>query len=311
MTSADTTATGDLESTGALGAVRGNGPDPARQEEDPGRGGRSIAGRILAYGALVLLAIIALVPFVWMLSSSVKTNETIFSEPWQIIPPHPQWSNYSKLWHQLPIGRWIFNSAYIVVIAVLGRVVFTAMAAYAFARLRFRGRDYLFYGFLTALMIPTEVTLIPGFVLIRQLGWYDSHLALIVPQISDAFAIFLLRQFFLSIPKELEEAARIDGASYFRVFWSVILPLSKSALAVVAVLGFMDVWNAFLWPLVMIDATEKFTLPVGLQFLNSAHSTDWTALMAGNVIGLIPVVVIYLAAQKYFVEGITMSGLKG
>lgn len=275
------------------------------------RGRRGPAGRILAYVALGLLAVIALVPFVWMLSSSVKTNETIFSEPLQLIPNHPQWSNYSRLWSELPIGRWIFNSAYIVVIAVLGRLVFTATAAYAFARLRFPGRDYIFYAFLTALMVPTEVTLIPGFVLIRQLGWYDSHLALIVPQLSDAFAIFLLRQFFLSIPRELEEAARIDGASYLRVFVSVVLPLSKAALAVVAVLGFMDVWNAFLWPLVMIDATDKFTLPVGLQFLNSAHSTDWPALMAGNVIGLVPVVIVYLAAQKYFIEGITMSGLKG
>ncbi|HYP43811.1 MAG TPA: carbohydrate ABC transporter permease [Propionibacteriaceae bacterium] len=309
MTSADTT--GSLESGDTLAAVRGNGPDVGRQDRDEGRGGRTLAGKILAYTALGLLAVIALVPFIWMLSSSVKTNVTIFSEPWQIIPPRPQWSNYSKLWDELPIGRWIFNSTYIVVIAVIGRVIFTATAAYAFARLRFPGRDYIFYGFLTALMIPTEVTLIPGFVLIRQLDWYNSHLALIVPQVSDAFAIFLLRQFFLSIPKELEEAARIDGASYFRVFYSIILPLSKSALAVVAVLAFMDVWNAFLWPLVMIDEVEKFTLPVGLQFLNSAHSTDWPALMAGNVIGLIPVVVVYLLAQKYFVEGITMSGLKG
>jgi ABC-type glycerol-3-phosphate transport system permease component len=280
-------------------------------DETPGRGRRSVAGRIVAYVALSLLAIVALAPFIWMLSSSVKTLDTIFNNPLQVIPRHPQWANYSKLWNQLPIGRWIFNSGYIVVLVVLGRLAFTATAAYAFARLRFPGRDYIFYGFLTALMIPGEVTLIPGFVLIRQLGWYDNHLALIVPGLSDAFAIFLLRQFFMSIPRELEEAARIDGASYMRVFVSIILPLSKSALAVVAVLGFMDIWNAFLWPLVMINTTERFTLPVGLQFLNSQHSTDWPSLMAGNVIGLIPVVVVYLVAQKYFVEGITMSGLKG
>jgi ABC-type glycerol-3-phosphate transport system permease component len=228
-----------------------------------------------------------------------------------VVPAAPQWSNYSKIWNELPLGRWIFNSGYIVIVAVLGRVVLTATAAYAFARLRFRGRDMLFYAFLTGLMIPAEVTLIPGFELIRQLGWYDSHLALIVPQVSDAFSVFLLRQFFLSIPRELEDAARIDGASHLRVFTTIIVPLSKSALAVVAVLGFMDVWNAFLWPLVMIDTVNKYTLPVGLQFLNSAHNTDWPSLMAGNVIGLIPVVLVYLAAQKYFVEGITMSGLKG
>jgi multiple sugar transport system permease protein len=273
--------------------------------------GRRLRGKIIAYVALSLLALIAIVPFIWTLSSSVKTIDTIFNKPWQIIPPHPQWSNYSRIWHELPMDRWIFNSTYIVILAVIGRLIFTSMAAYAFARLRFPGRDYIFYGFLTALMIPDEVLLVPGFVLIRQLGWYNSHLALIVPKMSDVFAIFLLRQFFMSIPRELEDAARIDGASHFRVFRSIILPLSKSALAVVAVLGFMDVWNAFLWPLVMIDSTSKFTLPVGLQFLNSAHSTDWPSLMAGNVIGLVPVVIVYLAAQKYFIEGITMSGLKG
>jgi multiple sugar transport system permease protein len=303
MTSDRTTA---LPGLGAAAAPPG---EPAAASEPAGRGPG--AGKVLAYVALTLLAAVALVPFVWTVSSSLKSIDTIFNSPTQIIPPHPQWSNYSKLWNELPLGRWIFNSGYIVVLAVLGRLLFTACAAYGFARLRFPGRDYVFYGFLTALMIPGEVTLIPGFVLIRQLGWYDSHLALIVPQLSDAFAIFLLRQFFLSIPRELDEAARIDGASHLRVFVSIILPLSKSALAVVAVLGFMDVWNAFLWPLIMIDTAEKFTLPVGLQFLNSAHSTDWPSLMAGNVIGLVPVVVVYLAAQKYFVEGITMSGLKG
>jgi len=307
MTSADTRTPG--APTGPVGGLGTNGSAaPARERAGDDR--RRFGGKALAYAALGLLAFIALVPFVWMLSGSVKTLDTIFNNPLQVFPPDPQWSNYSKLWAELPMGRWIFNSGYIVVISVLGRLVFTATAAYAFARLRFPGRDYIFYGFLAAMMIPGEVTLIPGFVLIRELGWYDSHLALIVPQLSDAFAIFLLRQFFLSIPREIEEAARIDGASHLRVFLSIVLPLSKSALAVVAVLGFMAVWNSFLWPLIMLDSAEKFTLPVGLQFLNSARNTDWPSLMAGNVIGLVPVVIIYLAAQKYFIEGITMTGLK-
>jgi multiple sugar transport system permease protein len=291
------------------GALTGDGEPGRLTPSGPGHG--KWRHKAFAYLMLSLVALIALVPFIWTLSSSVKSIDTIFNDPWQVIPPHPQWSNYSNLWHELPMGRWIFNSTYIVILAVAGRLVFTSTAAYAFARLRFPGRDYIFYAFLTALMIPDEVTLVPGFVLIRQLGWYDNHLALIVPKLSDAFAIFLLRQFFMSIPRELEDAARIDGASHFKVFTAIVLPLSKSALAVVAVLGFMDVWNAFLWPLIMIDSTNKFTLPVGLQFLNSAHSTDWPTLMAGNVIGLVPVVIVYLAAQKYFIEGITMSGLKG
>ncbi|MDQ6739895.1 MAG: carbohydrate ABC transporter permease [Actinomycetota bacterium] len=271
------------------------------------RPGRKAAG----YAALTALALFALGPFLWTLSTSLKNIDEVFVFPPQLLPSTLKWSNYSTLWREFPMARWMFNSAYIVVLAVLGKLVLTSTAAYAFARLRWPGRDYVFYGYLTALMIPWEVTLIPGFVLMRQFGWIDSHLALIVPSIGDVFGTFLLRQYFLSLPRELEDAARIDGAGYFAVFWRIILPLSKPALAVVAVLGFMSVWNAFLWPLIMINSTSKFTLPVGLQLLNSQHGTDWTVLMAGDVIALIPVLIVYLAAQKHFVQGITMTALKG
>lgn len=275
------------------------------------RRGPATARKVAAYAAMTLLAAIALGPFLWTISTSLKNIDEVFVYPPKWLPSALKWSNYTSLWRAFPMDRWMFNSAYIVVLTVLGKLLLSSTAAYAFARLRFPGRDYIFYGFLTALMIPWEVTLIPGFVLMRQLGWIDTHLALIVPGLNDVFGIFLLRQFFLSLPRELEEAARIDGAGYFTVFRRVILPLSKPALAVVAVLGFMGVWNAFLWPLIMIDSTNKFTLPVGLQLLNSQHGTDWTILMAGDVIGLIPVVIVYLAAQKHFVQGITMTGLKG
>src|SRR4051794_7135076 len=270
-----------------------------------------VARSALGYAALTLLAAIALVPFLWTLSTSLKNIDEVFVFPPQWLPGSPKWSNYTSLWDAFPMDRWIFDSAYIVVLSVLGKLVLASTAAYAFARLRWPGREYVFYLFLTALMIPWEVTLIPGFVLMRQLGWIDSHLALIVPSIGDVFGIFLLRQSFMTIPRELEDAARIDGAGYFQVYRTVILPLSVPALAVVAVLGFMSVWNSFLWPLIMMNTPSKFTLPVGLQLLNSQHSTDWTVLMAGDVIALIPVVIVYLAAQKYFVEGITLTGLKG
>lgn len=279
----------------------------------PGRRrlGRPARRKAVAYTALAVLAFIALGPFLWTVSTSLKNIDEVFLFPPQWLPSSPKWSNYTMLWHDFPMARWIFNSAYIVLLAVLGKLFLASTAAYAFARLRWPGRDYVFYGYLAALMIPWEVTLIPGFVLMRQLGWIDSHLALIVPSIGDVFGTFLLRQYFLGIPRELEDAARIDGAGYLKVFWRIILPLSKPALAVVAVLGFMGVWNAFLWPLIMLNSTSKFTLPVGLQLLNSQHGTDWTVLMAGDVIGLIPVVIVYLAAQKYFVQGITMTALKG
>ncbi len=272
---------------------------------------RTLGRKAAGYLALTVLALIALGPFLWTLSTSLKNIDEVFVFPPQWLPRSLKWSNYSGLWRAFPMDQWMFNSAYIVVVTVLGKLILTSTAAYAFARLRWPGRDYIFYGFLTALMIPWEVTLIPGFVLMRQFGWIDSHLALIVPSMGDVFGIFLLRQFFLSLPRELEEAARIDGAGYFTVFRRIILPLSKPALAVVAVLGFMGVWNSFLWPLIMLDSTNKFTLPVGLQLLNSQHGTDWTLLMAGDIIGLVPVLIVYLAAQKHFVQGITMTGLKG
>jgi len=273
---------------------------------------RHVATRkAIGYAALTLMAAIALIPFAWTLSTSLKNIDEVFTFPPQWLPSHLQWSNYTKLWHELPLGRWILNSFVVVVLAVAGKLVLASTAAYAFARLRFPGRDWIFYGFLTALMIPWEVTLIPGFVLMRQFGWIDTPAALIIPSIGDVFGIFLLRQYFLAIPKELDDSARVDGAGYLRIFWSIVLPLSRAPLAVVAALGFMGVWNSFLWPLVMINTPERFTLPVGLQLLNSQHSTDWTSLMAGDVIALIPVVIVYLAAQKYFVEGITVTGLKG
>jgi multiple sugar transport system permease protein len=272
---------------------------------------RVVARKAAGYAALTLLAAIALAPFLWTLSTSLKNIDEVFVFPPKLLPSTLKFSNYSSLWRELPISRWIFNSAYIVVLAILGKLILVSTAAYAFARLRWPGRDYVFYAYLSALMIPWEVTLIPGFVLMRQFGWIDTHLALIVPSIGDVFGTFLLRQFFLSLPRELEDAARIDGAGYFGVFWWIILPLSRPALAVVAVLGFMGVWNAFLWPLIMLNSTDKFTLPVGLQLLNSQHGTDWTVLMAGDVISLIPVVIVYLAAQKYFVQGITMTAIKG
>jgi multiple sugar transport system permease protein len=241
----------------------------------------------------------------------LKNIDEVFVFPPQWIPDELKWSNYTTLWQELPMGRWIVNSTVVVALAVLGKLILASTAAYAFARLRFPGRDWIFYVFLTALMIPWEVTLIPGFVLMRQFGWIDTPAALIIPSIGDVFGIFLLRQYFMAIPRELDDSARVDGAGYFRIFWSIVLPLSRAPLAVVGALGFMGVWNSFLWPLVMINTPEKFTLPVGLQLLNSQHSTDWTTLMAGDVISLIPVIVVYLAAQRYFVEGITVTGLKG
>lgn len=283
---------------------------PRLQVRPRRRRGR-LARSVLGYVVLSVMAVFALIPFAWTVSTSLKNIDEVFTFPPQWIPSRLHWENYTALWRELPMGRWIINSFVVVILSVFGKLVLASTAAYAFARLRFPGRDWIFYGLLTALMIPWEVTLIPGFILMRQFGWIDTPAALIVPNIADVFAIFLLRQHFLSLPRELDDSARVDGAGYLRTFLSIALPLSKAPLAVVGALGFMGVWNAFLWPLIMINTPEKFTLPVGLQLLNSQHSTDWTTLMAGDVIALIPVVAVYLVAQRYFVEGITVTGVKG
>jgi len=207
--------------------------------------------------------------------------------------------------------RWILNTLLVTVSVVIGQLVFCSTAAYAFARLEFRFKQPLFYMFLASMMVPGQVTLIPAFVLMRWLGLTDTEWALILPGLGSAFGIFLLRQFFLGLPREIEEAARVDGAGYLRIFWSIVLPMARPALATLAVFTFIGVWGDFLWPLIVLDSTDNMTLTVGLNYLNSAYSTDWARLMAGDVISLVPLMVVYAAVQRQFVQGIAMTGLKG
>jgi multiple sugar transport system permease protein len=279
----------------------------------PGRRGRrsGLARRVLGYTVLIGLALVALVPLLWMLSTSLKDNGSVFEYPPVWIPDTLKFSNYTSLWDDLPMNRWLINTFAVSTIVVLVQLLFCSMAAYAFARLRFRWSEQIFYVFLASMMVPYQVTLIPAFVLISKLGWVDTYQGLIVPQLSTAFGIFLLRQFFLSMPKELEEAARLDGASYWRIYRSILLPLSKPALLAFGVFSFIGMWGDFLWPLIVINSPEKMTLTVGLNYLNSSYTTDWTRLMAGDVISLLPLMVIYALAQRQFIQGISMTGLKG
>jgi multiple sugar transport system permease protein len=272
---------------------------------------RKIGRKTLAYLALALLAGLALIPFLWMLSTSLKNLDEVFLFPPKWIPSKLQFRNYTSLWHDFPMSTWIFNSLKVTLSVTIGVLITSSMAAYAFARINFPGRNILFYMYLAALMIPGWVMLVPNFVLMRHLGWIDTHWALIIPAIGQPFGTFLLRQFFLTIPKELEEAARVDGAGHFQIFTKIILPLAKPALATLFVFQFLAIWNEFLWPLIVLNSPEKFTVPLGLGFLNTAHSTDWTRLMAGSVILLIPVILLFTVAQRYYVRGIAMTGLKG
>jgi len=275
------------------------------------RQARRIILRTLVYVVMSLGAVIALLPFLWMVSTSLKDVQDVVTLPPQWIPNPPVTHTYPDVWNELPFVNFFINSTYITLASVVGQLLVCSLSAYAFARLEFRGRDKLFYLYLATMMIPGQVTLIPAFILMGWLHWIDTAWALIVPGLGSAFGIFLLRQFFLTIPRELEDAAKIDGYGLFGIYWRIILPLSKPALATLAVFTFLGSWNDFLWPFVVINTPENMTLPVGLSFLQQNYTTQWPQLMAGSTMSLIPVVIVFLLAQRYFVEGITMTGLKG
>jgi multiple sugar transport system permease protein len=270
------------------------------------------ARRALGYLALITVASVSLIPLAWMLSTSLKTRAEVFTYPPQWIPESPQWGNYSSLFEDFTLfDNWILNSAKVVSFIVIGQLIVCSMSAYAFARLSFPGRDLIFYLYLGSMMVPDIVNIIPTYAIIRQFGLLDTHAALIIPGLASAIGIFMLRQFFLTIPRELEEAARVDGAGYWRIYRDIIIPLSGPALATLAVFLFIWNWSDFLSPLIMLSSPEQFTLPVGLALLNDARSSDWERLMAGNTISLIPLLVVYILAQRRIVEGIATTGIKG
>ena len=251
-----------------------------------------------------------IVPFLWMLTTALKSNLQAYLFPPEWIPEPFVWGNFSLVWNILPIGRFMVNSAVVAVSITIGQVLFASMAAYAFARLKFPFRNQIFIAYLATMMIPYHVVLIPVYILVNQLEWVDTYQGIIVPNMFSAFATFFLRQFFMTIPEELEDAAKIDGASYLRVFWQIILPLSKPALATIGIFVFMFGWNDFLWPLVVINSLDKTTLPVGLAFFRGEYVVYWNLMMVATTIAVIPVLIVFLFAQRYFVQGIALTGIK-
>lgn len=267
--------------------------------------------RALAYLALSVGALFMVIPFLWMISTSLKTEDQVFVLPPLWFPSDPVFGNYSRLFTTIPFGRYIFNSAVVSVTVMIGELVTSAISAFAFARLDFKGRDKIFTMYLATLMIPFHVRLIPIFLVMKFLGWLDTYYVLIVPQIFTVYGVFLVRQFFLNIPQELEDAARIDGCGNIRVLVNIILPLSGPVMATLAVFSFLNSWNDFLWPLVMTSSKDMRVIGVGLAQLQNEYFTLWTLLMAGSVLALLPTLIVFLVAQKYFVQGIAISGLKG
>lgn len=276
---------------------------------------KKIIRQVLSYVLLTAGAVTMVAPFLWMVTTSLKPAGAVFSfqknwwEEW--IPLSFVWQNYVKSWYVVPFAQFYLNSIFVTAAVTIGQVATSAMAAYAFARLRFPGRDKIFFGYLATMMVPGAVTMIPVFILLRNLGWVDTYKALIVPGIFTAYGTFMLRQFFLTLPKELEDAAKIDGCSYFGIFWKIILPLSMPALATLTTFTFMGAWMNFMWPLIVINTESKFTLPVGLAYFQSLHHTDWTLLMAASVMMILPILVVFIFNQRFFVEGIKLTGIKG
>jgi ABC-type glycerol-3-phosphate transport system permease component len=269
--------------------------------------------KALVYGALVAVAAVLLLPFAWMLSTSLKGNEAVFAIPPQWIPEELRWDNYAEVFRRMPFLLYLRNTSVVTAFTIFGTVLSSSLVAYAFACLRWPGRDALFLFVVATMMLPLQVIMIPLFVLFKEFGWLNTYKPLIVPAFlgGGAFNIFVLRQFFLGIPRELFDAARIDGASEWRIYWSIALPLARPALITVALLTFMFAWNDFLGPLIYLSDQSKNTLALGLALFTGQHQTDWGVLMAASVLMMVPVVALFFFFQRYFIQGFTMSGLKG
>jgi multiple sugar transport system permease protein len=265
---------------------------------------------VLVYIPLAIGAVGILLPFIWMVATSLKTEGQIFSNPAQLLPSQPTVQAYIDVWRRIPFGRFFINSVIFAGSVTIVSLFLDSMAAYAFARLRFKGRDILFWMVLATLMVPFQITLIPLFLTVFHLGWLDTYQGLIVPRATNAFGIFLLRQFFMTLPPELDDAARVDGAGEFRIYWQIILPLSLPALATLAVFHFMYNWNDFLWPLIITSSPEMRTLPAGLTLFMGNYVIEHSILMAGATISLLPLAIAFVFLQRYFVRGVAMTGLK-
>ncbi len=272
---------------------------------------RSRVWAVVSQVLLSLVALLFLVPIIWMVISALKPSAEVFTVPPRPVGTEVKFGNFPEAWNYLPFGRFILNTLFVAVVGTLITLVASAMSAYAFARLNFRFRGGLFVLYLSTLIVPQEVIVIPMFLIMQRLDWVNSYQALILPWAFTAFGTFLLRQFFLTIPLELEEAAKIDGAGHLRILRSIIVPISAPAFAVLAVFTFISYWNSFLWPLIIINDTDLMTVPLGLQLFLGQQAQRWELLMAAATISMVPTVILVLALQKYLVSGIALSGIGG
>ncbi len=273
---------------------------------------RFTVSRLILYIVLILIAFTMLLPFAWMLSASLKLDREVFNYPIQWIPAHPRWVNYKSIWSTIPLARFILNTAEITVIVTVLQLLTSSFAAYAFAKLHFKGRDVLFISYIATIAVPWQAYMVPQFIMMRNVFHLNDNMwAIICLQAFNAFGVFLMRQFYMDVPNELCEAARVDGMNEYQIWWSIMLPLSKPALATLTIFTFVNTWNDFLGPLIYLTTESKKTIQIGLRMFISQYSTDYGLIMASSVVVLIPVLIVFLALQKYFVQGIASSGLKG
>ena len=266
--------------------------------------------KILFYVLLLAMTMIYIGPFLFSLSISFNAEQDVFSWPIKLIPEEWTLGNYQRVWRDLPFGNWLFNSVLITLIQTFTNVFFASLAGFAFARLDFPGKNIIFAILLGSLMIPGIILLVPKFIILNEFRLINTYAGLTLPGLVTVVNIFLMKQFFETIPKDLEEAALIDGCSYFRIFWQIFLPVSKPALAAVAIYTFQGSWNEFMWPVIVTTTRDMFTLPLGMAFLKNEFSVQWPLLMAGTILISLPTLAIFLIFQRYFVQGVASAGLK-
>lgn len=288
----------------------GRVPPPSAPRRRPRRG-RAPIGRIGMYALLVVLLTVVLLPFLWMLSSSFKHDDQVLTVPVQWLPTTWVWSNYAEIWTQIPMAGYLANSAFLAIVITILQVLTGSFAAYGFSKVRFPGRDALFLAYIATIAVPWQAYMIPQYVMMQKAGLTNTFTALILLQAFGAFGVFLMRQYYMTIPDELNEAARIDGLSDYGIWARIILPLSKPALASLALLTFVNTWNDYMGPFIYLSSNELWTVQIGLKSFIGQYSAQYALIMTGSVISIIPILVIFLAGQRYFISGIATSGMKG
>lgn len=272
----------------------------------------ALAGKIAVYLILILITLVMLVPFLWMLSASIKSNREVFlMDPFVWIPEVPKWDNYIKIWTKIPLLTFVGNTVFLTLVVTFLQLLTSSFAAYSFAKLEFRHKNGLFLAYIATIAMPWQVYMVPQFIMMRGMGLNDKLLAMICLQAFSAFGVFLMKQFYEGIPNELCEAARIDGMSEYMIYAKVMLPLSKPALSTLTIFTFVNTWNDYLGPLIYLKTETKKTIQLGLKMFIGQYSSEYGLIMAGSVVSLIPVIIVFLFLQKYFVEGVASTGLKG